>query len=306
LPHALKDVTILELQVFADVARLGSIRAAARHRSLQPSHVSKVVARLEDKLSLPLFKRSALGIVLTREGHSVLGHVDDALDRLGALASAQGSEATRPVVTIGAVSYIASELVAPALGSLGGSDAGARFRLLEVGPDALVESALQGGIDAAVHAGDLPWTSTWVTRPLGTVAWGLFAAADHPLLDGQGPASPEDVCKYPFVVPTYWQAGRFVVGNDHCPVSWGERAKGHEAATASGALHVATHTLQLAYVPVLAARGLESEGRVRRVHVDGWPVVTRPLHLAVNVDRISKPLMESVATALSRSLGTGA
>lgn len=59
---------VSEIEVFIKVAETGSFSAAAAMLHLSPSAVSKIVARIEDRLGLPLAIRSTRKLRLTAEG----------------------------------------------------------------------------------------------------------------------------------------------------------------------------------------------------------------------------------------------
>lgn len=61
-----------ELEVFVQVAERSSFSAAARHRGMTPSAVSKTVARLEARLGVQLLRRSTRRLELTAEGEQLL------------------------------------------------------------------------------------------------------------------------------------------------------------------------------------------------------------------------------------------
>jgi len=58
-----------EMAIFCRVANLGSFSAAARESNLTPSAVSKLISRLEDRLSARLFQRTTRRLNLTDEGN---------------------------------------------------------------------------------------------------------------------------------------------------------------------------------------------------------------------------------------------
>jgi DNA-binding transcriptional LysR family regulator len=62
------------LRHFLAVVRTGSIRAAADHISIAPSAVSRQIADIEHRLGLPIFERSARGVVLTEAGELLAEH----------------------------------------------------------------------------------------------------------------------------------------------------------------------------------------------------------------------------------------
>jgi DNA-binding transcriptional LysR family regulator len=57
-----------EMQVFVRAAEDGSFSAAARNLAITPSAVSKLIARMEERLGALLFRRAHRNIVMTPEG----------------------------------------------------------------------------------------------------------------------------------------------------------------------------------------------------------------------------------------------
>ncbi|MQA77155.1 MAG: LysR family transcriptional regulator [Streptosporangiales bacterium] len=72
------------LQVFREIARLGSFTAAGRALGYTQSAVSRQVSGLERELDVTLFDRLARGTRLTAAGDCLLSHATVALDRLDA------------------------------------------------------------------------------------------------------------------------------------------------------------------------------------------------------------------------------
>ena len=59
-------------EVFLTVLNLGSFTAAANRLGYSQSAVSKMIASLEDELSIPLLRRTRAGLTLTPEGERLL------------------------------------------------------------------------------------------------------------------------------------------------------------------------------------------------------------------------------------------
>jgi len=83
-----------EMAIFCRVANLGSFSAAARESNLTPSAVSKLISRLEDRLSARLFQRTTRRLNLTDEGNmfyercrEILVDIEDAETQVTALQS---------------------------------------------------------------------------------------------------------------------------------------------------------------------------------------------------------------------------
>jgi molybdate transport repressor ModE-like protein len=68
------------MNLLAEVARSGSITAAAQTLSYTPSAVSQQIARLEREIGQPLLERHARGITLTEAGRIIVTHAEN-IDR---------------------------------------------------------------------------------------------------------------------------------------------------------------------------------------------------------------------------------
>lgn len=298
----LHDISLAELAVVLSVIEAKAVRAAARSRNLKPSHVSKIVSRVERQLGVQLLVRSASGMVLTREGMAFKSAARELLakaEELSALKLGSTSALPLPVLTFAAVPFLNKSLLAPATGALEREIAGLRFRMLELSPDLLLGAGLKGAIDAAVHIGPLTWTKLWTTKRVGALAWSVYSRAGHPV---GAVASAAEIAAFPFIVPMYWTGSEFSPGDDYCPLSWDERRKGHEVSSAEAALEIVRVTDELAFVPRVVARNLKEFSEVVEVSVDGWDEVTRPVHLSVRSDRVKQSQLAKIVKTLQSRL----
>jgi DNA-binding transcriptional LysR family regulator len=71
------------LDLFVDVARERSFARVARARELDPSSVSRTIAKLETELGVRLFQRSTRKMTLTEAGEHFLSKVEPLIDELG-------------------------------------------------------------------------------------------------------------------------------------------------------------------------------------------------------------------------------
>jgi DNA-binding transcriptional LysR family regulator len=76
------SVEIGWLETFREVARLGSVTAAAETLGYTQSAVSRQIAALEKATGAHLFDRLPRGVRLTDDGRCLLGHADAVLDRI--------------------------------------------------------------------------------------------------------------------------------------------------------------------------------------------------------------------------------
>ena len=79
---------IPRLEAFREIARLGSMRAAARSMHLGQPALSARIAALEDELGARVFERTKRGVRLTLAGQALLPHAERAIDAIEAGRSA--------------------------------------------------------------------------------------------------------------------------------------------------------------------------------------------------------------------------
>lgn len=70
------------LSLLIDVVRRGSFAAAAKERLLDPSSVSRVIAKLEEELGFRLFQRSTRRMALTEAGHIFVKRLEAVVEEL--------------------------------------------------------------------------------------------------------------------------------------------------------------------------------------------------------------------------------
>ncbi len=92
----LRTMSHLELLVFSQVVRAGSITRAADELGIAKSAVSKHLARLEERLRVRLLIRSARRLSLTPEGEQLLPMVDSLIAETRRLAEVATEEISAP------------------------------------------------------------------------------------------------------------------------------------------------------------------------------------------------------------------
>jgi LysR family transcriptional regulator, glycine cleavage system transcriptional activator len=80
------------VEAFVQVARLGSVKAAAEELALSSPALSRRIQALERFLSRPLFERRHQALVLNKDGQTLLSRVAPALDQLAIAIDASRGE----------------------------------------------------------------------------------------------------------------------------------------------------------------------------------------------------------------------
>jgi molybdate transport repressor ModE-like protein len=175
------------LRVLVEVARAGSIAAAARRMTYTPSAVSQQLSKLESELGARLVERSGTGVrltevgaVLVRHGERVLGELREAET---AVAAAVSTEQRR--IAIGTFATAGAALVPAALAALRGRYPTAQLSLLDLEPPDGYGLVNSGDLDLLIThrypgVSAVP-TQGLARRPLLTDTLRIVLPATHPL-----------------------------------------------------------------------------------------------------------------------------
>ncbi|WP_433252101.1 LysR family transcriptional regulator [Actinomadura nitritigenes] len=147
-------------RILREVARLGSMTAAARSLAYTQPAVSHHIARLEAEVGTPLVVRHGRGVRLTEAGRILVEHVEDVLARMDdaeeQIAAIAGLRAGR--VRIAVFPTAAAALLPAALAGLRARAPGVAVTLMDAEPPQALAALRAGEADVAVvfHHEHLP------------------------------------------------------------------------------------------------------------------------------------------------------
>jgi molybdate transport repressor ModE-like protein len=182
----------LSLRLYARVARLGSISAAARECGLSQSQASRIVAELEASLGARLLSRTTRAVVPTEAGQEFLARAEAILD---AVEDAQnlvreGGE-LRGLVRISMPSTIGYREVIPRLTSFTDQHPGLR---IEVVLEDQRQDLVRDAVDVSIRLGKL--TDSSATAQLLTSIPRVILAAKSYVEQSGIPTSPGDLAHH--------------------------------------------------------------------------------------------------------------
>jgi DNA-binding transcriptional LysR family regulator len=183
-----------EMLVFVRSVEDGGFSAAGRSLSLTPSAVSKLIARLEDRLGVLLFRRSHRTMELTPEGEAFYEASLRAIEAVEATESAVFSgKVAHDTLRIRCMPTFAISQLAPLVPAFHRLHPALRLELqLKIEPGNLLDN----GMDLAIHVGHLA-DSSLVARRFASTRWIICAAPAYLDVHGtpQGPADlPQHNC----------------------------------------------------------------------------------------------------------------
>lgn len=134
---------------FQEIARCGSIRAAAERVFVTPSALSRELQKLEEDLGVALFERRTRGMVLTDAGQLYLNHVRDAVHGIERLRSELDAlqNLHRGRVSVLSVEGHAADFLAPAISRFQNQYPNITFSVKIADTGAVVSGILSGEAD---------------------------------------------------------------------------------------------------------------------------------------------------------------
>lgn len=163
-----------DIALFARIADLGTLSAAARERDVPVSQVTRSLARLEAASGVRLLHRSTHGLSLTDEGDTFLAYAKRLLDTTAELAAEINGKQSSPSgwVRVSVSALLAECLLAPSLNGLY-----QRYPQLhiDINADDRMADMARDGIDIAIRTGT-PKNDTLVARQIGTHGRTLYAS----------------------------------------------------------------------------------------------------------------------------------
>lgn len=190
-------IEIIELRAFTSVVRQGSFTAAAVAMETDKAHVSRIVTRLEKKLSANLLTRSTRRLNVTeigREFYERASGVLRALEDTQAAVNKAQSEPTGVLHITAGVEF----------GSLKVDDWVSSYLLkysnvkIRTEYTNRVTDVIHEGIDIAIRIGPLP-DSELSARKLGEIEYAFYASPSY-LQDHDAPQDPDDLSNHDLVM----------------------------------------------------------------------------------------------------------
>lgn len=184
---------IRELAFFLRVSEEASFSAAARGLDLDPSTISKVIQRLENRLGVRLFHRTSRVLRLTQEGEQFLAAAQKVMLALEEAEESIGAAATEAtgVLRVSSTPAFARRRLAPLMPEFLQRNPALRieFVLAATPPDIFEQQ-----IDVSFQSGNIP-DSTLVARRVTVARWRLCAAPGY-LKSAGTPRTPAELAQH--------------------------------------------------------------------------------------------------------------
>ena len=259
---AMVNLHFEDLRLFARVAALGTLSAAARERNAPVSQISRTLQRIEAAYGTQLMHRTTHGLSLTPEGEILQTYALRILGEVDALDAEFGQTRGRVtgLVRVSMSTVIAQHLMVDSLPMLHVKHPELRidFRV----DDALVDMAREG-IDIAIRTGE-PQTDTLVMRKLGMLHRRLYASPAY--LQARGtPRNVDDLHQHDMITHSQHEYLNVWPTQSGTPFRATGPFSSDNAATMTS---MAIAGLGIARIPSLVAEPLVAQGKLVGVLID--------------------------------------
>jgi len=181
---------IRELGFFLRVSEEASFSAAARSLDLDPSTISKVIQRLENRLGVRLFHRTSRVLQLTQEGEQLLAAAQKVMQALEEAETSVSNAVTEAsgVLRLSSTAAFARRRLSPLVPGFLALHPLVRVEIVVA---ATPPDIFEQQIDISFQGGNIP-DSTLVARRIATAQWHLCASPAY-LARAGTPAAPDDL-----------------------------------------------------------------------------------------------------------------
>ena len=162
------NVDLFELQAFARLAELRSFRAAAEDLGLSSSALSRLVARVEDKLRARLFDRDTRNVALTPQGETLQHLTGRILNEAAAALTEFDAHlaARRGRVALAGLPSVTASLLPLLVARFAADHPDVEISIIDALSDGVMAAVLEGRADLGFTAGALDGSGRLSFRPL--------------------------------------------------------------------------------------------------------------------------------------------
>ncbi|PSJ22447.1 LysR family transcriptional regulator [Halomonas sp. ND22Bw] len=296
------QVSFRQLQVFASVARLGTVSAAAEALSLSPSSTSQALADLERQLGVALFERPGRRLVLNELGRGLLPRAEALLDDMaGFVAAAREPEGElRGTLDVSASATVGTYLLPGLVGRFSEAHPRADLRLRLRNTHEVVGDVLRLEADLGLIEGECREPAL-VSEPWCEDRLVVVAAPGHSLAS-RGDLEDGDLAEAPWILrepgsgtrEVFEQAMRDLGLMPRVRMSLGQHEAIKQAVLAG---------LGLGCLSALSVAGERERGEL--VALDSRLVLCRTFSLVWHPERYRSPLWQAFKVFLVESRGDG-
>ena len=304
LRHLTGKLRFRHLQLLVTLREAGSLHAAARQLNLTQPSLSKALAEIEIAFDIPLFTRSARGLLPTPAGEVVVQGAARLLHELAHLATESSITPATTVIRIGAPPFAALGHLPDLCNRLAQTRPEVRVQIREGSVPDLIQDLLDNRLDALVSSysrevSELPGQPLRYEKLLDT-HFVVVAANNHRLAQNQR-VSWTQLQNERWILPGQASMLKRLIDDVFSRAGLLTPVPAIESASPSTNLRLVAAGLGVAVVPLEVLRHAKAHaGEVSQLHADP-PLATWPVGLIYHNTRAEDPAVRSLRMVLAHT-----
>ncbi len=292
----IQDIKVSDLALIKELKGVHSIRELARRMSVDPQNLTKRIKMLEKTLGAQIVNRSSKGISLTQQGEYLSREFSDQFSSLtAAFQFVSDTNASKQRIRLCGRGFMVSHfLYRCGQDLLNTSDY--HLDLMDLSPEQTERAARQGLLDIVLSFEDILLGPSWMRKEVGTVKWGFFARANHPLQETQEILSLKGNRLLGF---SYIESDRIIQLANANQLDL-NALRSHGCENSKYSLMILKKTDAIACLPDIAVQEELDAGSIIRLNVK-QTLRQRPLVLSINKDYVSGKTAKDIASVFQES-----
>jgi DNA-binding transcriptional LysR family regulator len=289
------------LRYFLEVARIGSLNAAAERLRVSASAVSRQIAKLEEEVASPLFERRSRGMALTHAGRLLSSYAQRAALESEQIVSEirQLNGASRGMIRIAATEGMANSLLPEVVHAFRAERPHVVFDLRVMAPAQVIPAVQEGEVDVGVSFSLSPEGGVQIQWQ-GAKASFAFASPDHPLI-GRGVVSIAEIFAHPIAILDDAATIRRVL-DMYCATKGLSLEPALTSTNVASLLHFCRFGGGVTFATYLSARAAVRDGRLALVPFEEANFLERNLQIHTMLGRKLPQTVQDFIAALIAEL----
>lgn len=288
------DLSIKDIKMLADLPKISSIRSYAKSKDVSAASISKRLKSIEEKLSIEILDRSALGVSITSQGFKVTNWARELLKTSIDNSDLFNSQLSRGLseIIIGTRGFL-NISTAPAFIKTIGAQYNLKF--IDLSPNDTLQLIRNKKLDITISFQPHKYGEDWNANYIGKMEWAILKNKNFKT---PKQIKLEDLKKYSIVQATYYDGTTIITGEDFLDVPKIYKRFGYGVQTAQTAISVALCSEQLIYVPKICASNEIEKGNLEIIKIRDHQDFSNEVYLHYNIDKFRTKEIKSIENEL--------
>jgi DNA-binding transcriptional LysR family regulator len=297
----IKDLTLMQIELVAELPKHKGIRDIARRFNFDPTLVSRKLKDVENTIGQQLFTRSATGIVVNDIGKQVSALCSLIISHSKTLNLSSSLESNLSKYTTLSAPPFLSESLSRNIVQSSTIDAGSKWKFLNSDFMSMQKHENSDRTDFVFHTDKIQLGSAWKTSQLKSLNWALVARNQLKLTPID---TLVDLKNIPFLVISQIDQAQTESQHDLLPLPWNQRRQGHVVQSLTDARAIIMNSDCLALMPLISLEKEILQQQIQFIKVKENENLEQEIYLSYHIDRVSHSQLQQVMQAYDNMIAT--